>query len=93
MYIYLYRLQKQLGEVGEQVLHINKEEELFKWTASSYPQLETIHTAVEPYEKLFTTIQNWNTAEKRLLDATIKTINAEDTQASVSGLVLLVIFT
>jgi len=70
--------------VGEQVVHINREEELFKWAPSSYPQLETIHSAVEPYEKLFTTIQNWNTAEKRLLDATIKTINAEDTQTTVS---------
>ena len=67
--------------------HIHREEELFKWTPSSYPQLETIHSAVEPYEKLFTTIQNWNTAEKRLLDATIKTINAEDTQTTVSRLI------
>lgn len=84
-------LQKQLTELGEQVLHINKEEELFNWTPSLFPQLDVIRSAVEPYEKLFMSIQSWHTAEKRFLDGTLKILNAEDTQASVSSYTKLTI--
>ena len=50
------QIQKRLIEVHEQINQINKEEELFKWQPSTYPELEQIRVAVEPYQKLFNTI-------------------------------------
>jgi dynein heavy chain len=63
---------------------INKEEELFQWTPTTYPQLDTIETALEPYHKLFTTIFKWQKTEKRFMDGAFQELNAEDTQAEVS---------
>lgn len=80
----LCRLQKRLGEIAEQVTQINKEEELFKWTPTTYPQLESIQRSLEPYQKLFTTIFKWQRTEKRLMDGTLLELNAEDTQAEVN---------
>ena len=50
------QLQKRLGELQDQIIQINKEEELFKWTPTTYPELEQIHHGLEPYQKLFNTI-------------------------------------
>ena len=77
------RLQKRLGEIAEQVVQINKEEELFQWTPTTYPQLESIQGSLEPYQKLFATIFKWQRTEKRLMDGTLLELNAEDTQAEV----------
>lgn len=63
------------------MVQINKEEELFQWTPTTYPQLDSIQTSLEPYQKLFTTIFKWQRTEKRLMDGTFLELNAEDTQA------------
>lgn len=81
--VVVYRLQKRLGEVGEQVTQINKEEELFNWTPTTYPQLETIQKSLEPYQKLFTSIFKWQRAEKKFMDGAFMELNAEETQAEV----------
>ncbi len=77
------RLQKRLTEISEQVSQINKEEELFQWTPTTYPQLETIQTSLEPYQKLFTSIFKWQRTEKKFMDGAFLELNAEDTQAEV----------
>lgn len=79
----MHRLQKRLGEITDQVGQINKEEELFQWTPTTYPQLETIQTALEPYHKLFTSIFKWQRTEKKFMDGAFQELNAEDTQAEV----------
>ena len=78
------RLQKRLSEISDQVVQINKEEELFQWTPTTYPQLETIETSLEPYQKLFTTIFRWQRTEKKFMDGAFLELNAEDTQAEVA---------
>lgn len=80
---HVFRLQKRLGEIAEQVAQINKEEELFQWTPTTYPQLDTIQISLEPYQKLFTTIFKWQRTEKRFMDGTFLELNAEETQAEV----------
>ena len=65
------------------ITQINKEEELFKWSPSSYPQLETIQHSLEPYQRLFSTVFRWQRAEKKLMDGAFLELNAENTQAEV----------
>ena len=50
------QLQRRLVEIQEQINQINKEEELFKWTPTTYPELDRIHSSLEPYQRLFNTI-------------------------------------
>ena len=61
----------------------HQEEELFKWTPTTYPELEALHTALEPYQRLFTTILKWQKAEKRLMDGALLDLNAEETESEV----------
>ena len=60
-----------------------QEEELFKWTPTTYPELESLHSSLEPYQRLFTTILRWQKTEKRLMDGSLLELNAEDTEAEV----------
>ena len=76
-------LQKRLGEMHDQIAQINKEEELFKWTPTSYPQLEQVQATIEPYHKLFSTIFRWQKAERKIMDGSFLELNAENTQAEV----------
>ena len=76
-------LQKRLTEVQEQIAQINKEEELFKWTPTTYPQLEQVQASLEPFMQLFSTVLKWQKAEKKFMDGTFLEIDAEDTQAKV----------
>lgn len=54
------QIERKLLEIEEQIKQINKEEELFKWTVSTYPQIEEIGTGLEPYQKLFNTILRYS---------------------------------
>ena len=78
-----FSLQKRLGEIGDQVVQINKEEELFKWELSTYPQIEAISSSMDPYQRLFSTVHRWQKAEKKFMDGSFLELNAEDTQAEV----------
>ena len=82
----LCSLQKRLVELQEQIAQINKEEELFKWTPTTYPQLDQIHSMLEPYQRLFNTVFRWQKADKRLMDGAFLELNAENTEAEVSVL-------
>ena len=78
--IWCCRLQKRLSEITEQVVQINKEEEVFEWTPTTYPQLQA---SLEPYQRLFTSIYKWQRTEKKFMDGAFLELNAEDTQAEV----------
>lgn len=56
---------------------------MFKWTPTTYPELDEIHTILDPYQKLFTTILKWQKAEKKFMDGAFQDLNAETTQAEV----------
>ena len=38
---------------------------MFKWDATSYPEIEEITTAIEPYQRLFGLVVKWQRAEKK----------------------------
>lgn len=50
------QIQNRLSEIQTQINKINKEEELFKWTPTTYPELDQIRSSLDPYQKLFNTI-------------------------------------
>ena len=78
-----HRIQKRLGELSDHISEINREETLFQWSQSTYPQLDSIGGQLEPFQRLFTTILKWQKAEKRIMDGTFLELNAEKTQAEV----------
>jgi len=45
--------------------------------------VEAITKAIEPYQKLFTTIVKWQRAEKKWMDGAFLELNAEATEAEV----------
>ena len=87
----LCSLQKRLVEIGDQVVQINKEEELFKWELSTYPQIEAISSSMDPYQRLFSTVHRWQKAEKKFMDGSFLELNAEDTQAEVTYMYMCII--
>nr|WAW84833.1 axonemal dynein heavy chain reconstructed 1 [Halisarca dujardinii] len=79
----LNSVQKRISELHDQIVNINKEEELFKWTPTTYPELDQIEVSTEPYQKLFTTVLRWQKADKKCMDGAFTDLNAEETQAEV----------
>lgn len=59
---------------------------MFKWEQTTYPEVEAITKAIEPYQKLFTTIVKWQRAEKKWMDGAFLELNAEATEAEVKHL-------
>ena len=80
-------LQERPTEIQDQVLKINKEEELFQWTPTTHPQLERIESTLEPFQQLFSTVFKWQKAEKWFLDGALLEVSVVDTQAVVWGVV------
>ena len=56
---------------------------MFKWTPTTYPELDEIHVLLDPYQKLFSTILKWQKAEKKFMDGAFQDLGAETTQAEV----------
>jgi len=50
--------------------------------------VEAITKAIEPYQKLFTTIVKWQRAEKKWMDGAFLELNAEATEAEVKTVML-----
>lgn len=59
------QLQKRIQESEEAVQFINKEEELFKWELTKYPELDKLKVNIEPYQKFFNLVLKWQRTEKR----------------------------
>jgi dynein heavy chain len=51
----LEQLNDEMLKASDQLEVINKEEGLFQWQISTYPQLLAMFQAKEPYAKLWTT--------------------------------------
>ncbi|XP_019624138.1 PREDICTED: dynein heavy chain 12, axonemal-like isoform X1 [Branchiostoma belcheri] len=76
-------VQKRLTEAQEQITFINKEEVLYKWEVTDYPEVNLISTGIDPYQKLFTTVVKWQRAEKRWMDGAFGDLEAETVEAEV----------
>jgi len=60
-------VQKRLGDVLEQISWINKEEALYKFQVTQFPEVDEISTTIDPYMKVFQTVSKWQKAEKKLV--------------------------
>ncbi|XP_048346084.1 dynein axonemal heavy chain 12 isoform X2 [Sphaerodactylus townsendi] len=76
-------LQKRIQEAEEMVAFINKEEVLFNWEQTEYPDLETLKVTIEPYQKLFAFILKWQRTEKRWMDGGFLDLNGESMENEV----------
>ncbi|XP_072866108.1 dynein axonemal heavy chain 12 isoform X6 [Chlorocebus sabaeus] len=77
------QLQKRVQESEEAVQFINKEEELFKWELTKYPELDKLKVNIEPYQKFFNFVLKWQRSEKRWMDGGFLDLNGESMEADV----------
>ncbi|XP_021037000.1 dynein heavy chain 12, axonemal [Mus caroli] len=77
------QLQKRIQESEEAVQFINKEEELFKWELTKYPELEKLKVTIEPYQKFFNFVLKWQRTEKRWMDGGFLDLNGESMEADI----------
>uniref|UniRef100_A0A2K5C589 Dynein axonemal heavy chain 12 n=1 Tax=Aotus nancymaae TaxID=37293 RepID=A0A2K5C589_AOTNA len=77
------QLQKRIQESEEAVQFINKEEELFKWELTKYPELDKLKVNIEPYQKFFNFVLKWQRSEKRWMDGGFLDLNEESMKADV----------
>ena len=58
-------VQKRLGDVQEQIVWINKEEVLYKFQITQFPEVDEISTTIDPFMKLFQIVSKWQRSEKK----------------------------
>ena len=58
-------VQKRLQEAQEQIAWVNKEEALYKYPISQFPEVDEISSAIDPFMRLFQVVFKWQRAEKK----------------------------
>lgn len=58
-------VQQRVNEVQESINWINKEEELYKYPQTQFPELEEINTGLDPFARLFQAVVKWQKAERK----------------------------
>uniref|UniRef100_A0A673A977 Dynein axonemal heavy chain 12 n=1 Tax=Sphaeramia orbicularis TaxID=375764 RepID=A0A673A977_9TELE len=76
-------VQKLLRDAEETIEFINKEEALYKWEQTSYPEVAVIRESIEPYQKLFGLVLKWQRAETRWMDGSFQTLDGESMEVEV----------
>ncbi|XP_059163826.1 dynein axonemal heavy chain 12-like isoform X1 [Physella acuta] len=77
------QVQRRIQDLNEQVNWINKEEQLYKYPISTYPDIEDISSSLDPFLRLFTVISKWQRAEKKTMDGAFLEQNAEAIESEV----------
>ncbi|XP_070559445.1 dynein axonemal heavy chain 12-like isoform X2 [Ptychodera flava] len=70
-------VQKRVNDAQESISTINKEEALYKWDKTNYPEVDEITVGIEPYQKLFGMVVKWQRAEKKWMDGSFLELNSE----------------
>ncbi|KAJ3192416.1 Dynein heavy chain 7, axonemal [Irineochytrium annulatum] len=79
-------LAKQLIAASDTIAAFNKEEQLFGWSVTVYPQRKQILAALEPYQALYTTAVNFQKSYKKWMDGNLLELDAEQIEAEVDSL-------
>ncbi|KAJ3222973.1 Dynein heavy chain 7, axonemal [Clydaea vesicula] len=79
-------LYKQLQQASDTVAAFNKEEDLYGWEVTSYPQRKSIINALEPYQALYSTAVNFQKSYKRWFDGNLLELDAEQIEIEVDNL-------
>ncbi|ESP01004.1 hypothetical protein LOTGIDRAFT_225521 [Lottia gigantea] len=69
-------VQKKLLELSEHIAWINKEEALFKYPVTTYPDVDEISTSLDPFNRLFNVVLKWQKAEKKWMDGSFMDLNS-----------------
>ncbi|TSM04870.1 Dynein heavy chain 7, axonemal [Bagarius yarrelli] len=76
-------VQKRLQDVEELIIFVNKEEALYSWDLTVYPEVDIIKENIEPYQKLFVMVLKWQRTEKRWMDGSFLDLNGESMEVEV----------
>uniref|UniRef100_A0A8B9LHE3 Dynein axonemal heavy chain 12 n=1 Tax=Astyanax mexicanus TaxID=7994 RepID=A0A8B9LHE3_ASTMX len=76
-------VQKWLQEVEDSISFINKEEALYKWNQTVYPEIDVMKENIEPYQKVFGLVLKWQRTEKRWMDGSFLDLNGESMEAEL----------
>ncbi|KAM9856226.1 dynein axonemal heavy chain 12 [Aulostomus maculatus] len=76
-------VQKILQETEEAIIDINKEEAFYKLDQTCYPEAAVVRASVEPYQKLFGLVLNWQRTESRWMDGSFQDLNSESMDVKV----------
>ncbi|KAJ3118419.1 Dynein heavy chain 7, axonemal [Phlyctochytrium bullatum] len=79
-------LAKQLVSAADTIAAFNREEQLFGWQITVYPQRKQILAALEPYQALYTTAVNFQKSYKKWMDGNLLELDAEVIEAEVDAL-------
>jgi len=63
----LKKVSASLEEARQVCESINREEELFEWELTQFPQLDAMIQAKDPYEKLWTTCYHFSVTSEQWL--------------------------
>ncbi|KAL8620603.1 hypothetical protein ACOMHN_017884 [Nucella lapillus] len=77
------KVQRRIAEVQEQIVWINKEEALFKYPVSTYPDVNDISGQLDPFMRLFNVVLKWQRAEKKWMDGMFLELGSEAIEAEV----------
>jgi len=73
----LEKVSAALEEARLQCDDINREEELFEWELTQFPQLEAMMQAKDPYEKLWTTAYHFSVVSEQWMNGNLWRIHAK----------------
>ncbi|KAM3869140.1 dynein axonemal heavy chain 12-like [Diretmus argenteus] len=76
-------VQKRLQNVEDTIVFINKEEALYQWEQTFYPEVAVFKETIEPYQKLFGLVLKWQRTEKRWMDGSFQDLNGESMEVEV----------
>ncbi|TPX60170.1 hypothetical protein SpCBS45565_g07578 [Spizellomyces sp. 'palustris'] len=79
-------LAKQLQSAADTIAAFNKEEQLFGWNVTVYPQRKQIMGMLEPYQALYSTAVNFQRSYKKWMDGNLLELDAEQIEVEVDGL-------
>ncbi|XP_033740540.1 dynein heavy chain 3, axonemal-like isoform X1 [Pecten maximus] len=82
----LATLTTNLESARDELEGINEEERLLEWETSEFPQLKTMFTAKEPYEKLWGTAYTFHQKHEKWLTGAFQGLNAEEIETEVSDM-------
>ena len=80
------QLIKQLQTAQDTVAGFNKEEQLFGWQLTTYPQRKQIMSTLEPFQALYNTAVNFQKGYRRWMDGNLLELDAEQVEAELDGI-------
>lgn len=82
----LEQLGHNLEATKQEAMAINNEEEMLEWEMTPFPQIQTIMSLKEPYNRLWTTAADFLDKHERWLTGPFQQLNAEQVEEDVGNM-------